>query len=301
MTTSTWSNDMVISNNTTNFRVFGKAISDALTAVGLTKVTDSGQINWATVNVPAASTSAGYEVRYLDDAQHSNTPIYIKIEYGCGGNTSRWGIWLTLGTTQDGAGTIGGTSILVRTIINPTADTTSVSCTGFACFSGGQFNFVQGVATQCLSFGVNRTCDTDGTMNSQGAHVWYQGTTGPAGAMGTVHISYRRTPTVVVTNNGTQGGFTFGPSFAVMNSGTYNNSTDVYTFPTYLWTDKPVPIPGLIGIGSTDYVYGTSFTVTTFGTSRTYMPMLGASRPRRFRTGADDGGTPPDACAFLYQ
>lgn len=300
MATSTWANSMETANSTTNFRIWGKAISDALTAIGLTKVSDSGQIDWSTVTVPAASTSGGYEVRYLDDAQHSSTPIYIKIEYGCGGNTSRWGVWITVGTTQNGSGTISGTAILARTLMNPNADTSSASCTGFACFSNGQFNFVQGIITQCLAFGINRTCDSDGTMNSQGAYIWYQ-TNPNVGPFASISIVYRRTPSILVTNYATQGGCTYSPGDPQAILGTYNNSTDIYTFPTYAWTDKPAPITGLIGIGKNDFSYGTSFSVTTFGTARTYMPMVGTSRPRRFRQGVDDGGTPNDACAFLYQ
>jgi len=48
-------------SDTTGFRVWGSAVSNALAEIGLTKTADTGQIDWTTVAFIANSFS-GYEI-----------------------------------------------------------------------------------------------------------------------------------------------------------------------------------------------------------------------------------------------
>lgn len=91
------------------FRLWGKWISDNLTSGGITKTSDTGQIDWTTVTAPASSgVSKGYEIRVLSDSLQATYPQYIKLEYGSAGNSSTPGMWITTGTGSDGAGNLTG-------------------------------------------------------------------------------------------------------------------------------------------------------------------------------------------------
>jgi hypothetical protein len=103
------------------FRALCAFISDNLTAGGIVKTADTGQINLVTVNKPTASnTSAGYEIRRFDDALQATKPVFFKLEFGTAimsANHTHLGLWLTIGTGSDGAGNITGT-LFARTQIH---------------------------------------------------------------------------------------------------------------------------------------------------------------------------------------
>lgn len=89
------------------FRAWGLALSDALTAVGLLKTADTGQIDWATVPVPSGTNvKSGYEVRVFADALQATAPLFFRIDYGGGTGTNAPGIWLTVGKGSNGTGSI---------------------------------------------------------------------------------------------------------------------------------------------------------------------------------------------------
>lgn len=109
-----------------NFRSWGLDISDSLTTVGIIKTADSGQINWSTVTRPLAiNTAMGYEIRKFNDSLQATYPVFIKIEFGSGGGTANPGLWLTIGTGTDGAGTITGTLLARQQISCGNSSTTA--------------------------------------------------------------------------------------------------------------------------------------------------------------------------------
>lgn len=92
--------------DTTLFRAWGSAVSTALDQM-LTRVTQTGEINWATVNAPAsANTFQGFEVYRLNDSLHPTAPVFIKFEYGSGASASVHAIRITIGKGADGNGNI---------------------------------------------------------------------------------------------------------------------------------------------------------------------------------------------------
>jgi len=86
------------------FRAWGLAVSTALGQM-LTRVTQTGEINWATVNAPIANTFQGFEVYRLNDALQATAPLFFKFEYGSSPSSA---IRLTIGKSVDGSGNIGG-------------------------------------------------------------------------------------------------------------------------------------------------------------------------------------------------
>jgi hypothetical protein len=153
------------------FRVWGKFISDSLTAGGWAKTADTGQIDWSTVAKPgAATTVAGYEIRLSNDAF---TDIYMKIEYGSGYSATTPGMWITTGTGSNGSGTLTGT---VSTRFTPytamgaqanKVEVTLLSVTASRCVVA---NFEPDEASPNYGSGflIERSTDADGTDNGTG-------------------------------------------------------------------------------------------------------------------------------------
>ena len=102
--------------NTDGLRATGPAVSNAIQNVGLVKTSDTGQVNWSTVNAPgSANTAAGYEIFRFNDSLQASKPIFIKLEHGTGsGGPGLYALFITIGTGSDGAGNITGI-LLART------------------------------------------------------------------------------------------------------------------------------------------------------------------------------------------
>ena len=106
-----------MSNATTaTFRAWGSALSSQIAKM-LTRVVQTGDIDWATVTTPiTATTFAGSEVYRFNDALQSTAPLFLKFEYGTGANLVSSGLRLTVGKSADGAGNIGGVLLAATTV-----------------------------------------------------------------------------------------------------------------------------------------------------------------------------------------
>src|SRR5690242_14595475 len=91
-----------------NFRSWGSAISAAILAMGWVQTSDTGQVNWTTVTVPAANTYA-YEIWKPADAfQTGATQYFLKLEYGNSNGANAPAIRVSLATSTNGSGTLTG-------------------------------------------------------------------------------------------------------------------------------------------------------------------------------------------------
>ena len=165
-------------NHTTNagFQAWGAEFHAALVAIGLTLTSDTGQINWTTVVLPAANTAAGYEIWRFNDTLQSTTPVFIKLEFGSSAATTGYPmIWITIGNGSNGSGTLTGlTSTRYKAGLDslsypPTIVSTSTSYVSRFCYNAtlGFFGFVWKTSAQvsgcgtCSAF-VFRSNDTTG-------------------------------------------------------------------------------------------------------------------------------------------
>lgn len=171
----------LIPSSTTDaeFRAWGSTLSGVISAL-MTKVTQSGEINWTTVTKPSLSTTAqGFEVFRFTDSLHATYPLYLKFEYGSGGSASNPGIYLTIGKTIDGSGGIGSV-IYPRTAVMAWQNTLAISTTCYAS-SGADSSAI------CLSIApanadsysrasllvVERSRDSSGNATGAGFVVQY--------------------------------------------------------------------------------------------------------------------------------
>lgn len=96
-----------------HFQAWVQEVYTALvTTCGLTQTADTGQmaVPCATAH-PAAVGSVGYYIFAFNDTLQGTAPIYVKLEFGAGygtGTATDPQMWITVGTSTDGAGTIGG-------------------------------------------------------------------------------------------------------------------------------------------------------------------------------------------------
>lgn len=95
------------SADTTLFRAWGSAVSTALGQM-LTRVTQTGEINWATVNAPVAgNTFQGFEVYRLNDSLQATAPLFFRFDYGSAPSSAQLpAIKLTIGKSVDGSGSV---------------------------------------------------------------------------------------------------------------------------------------------------------------------------------------------------
>jgi hypothetical protein len=94
------------SDTDANFQAWGGQISAQLAAIGLTKTSDTGQINWGSVSIGGFGI-VGYEIWAFNDANQAGNPIYFRLGYGAAG-PSNPELQLTVGQGSDGAGNITG-------------------------------------------------------------------------------------------------------------------------------------------------------------------------------------------------
>lgn len=162
-------------SNTTDaqFRIWSKAVSDALLAVGLVRTTDTGQINFTTVLRSAAANGVGgYEIFRFNDAAQAGAPVFIKMEYGNSNQGATVpGFWITVGTATDGAGNIiSGLQIVRRQVSFSTANTNNNPC--YFSGDGSYFAMLLPFTGASLAIVMERTRTITGVATTDGVTLW---------------------------------------------------------------------------------------------------------------------------------
>lgn len=169
------------------FQAWTTELYNELVAAGLVQTSDTGQLNVpVSASVPGNNTAAGYWVFRFDDALQGSAPIYLKIEVGLATNNQRPGIWVTVGTGSNGSGTITGTVVSRRAIVNSTENLASTS-TPYPTY----INHEEGFFGFCFKIGsasggrawlfVCRTVDDLGAPTADGYAVFAQNVTASDG------------------------------------------------------------------------------------------------------------------------
>lgn len=139
-----------------------------------TRTADTGQVNWASVSTENTTLGRDYEVFAMGGPLQATAPILIRIDY-LGGNAGG-SVYVTIGTTTDGAGTLGGL-LLARVALN-SFNITQGNLTGWAACDGSYFTFLYNSLPNGAGwdypgmFIVERTRDVAGNATASGFHVW---------------------------------------------------------------------------------------------------------------------------------
>lgn len=178
MTTAT-TNTVITSTNDAEFRTWITELSNNLDTVGSVRTAATGQINLATATKPTASnTTAGYEIRRMNDTLQSTKPVFWKIEYGIGTVASNTPcVWITIGTVDLGNGSLGGlTSVrqqvgtYTSALLSTTTNYKSLYCVKDG-FIGVEFKRNSQLANKSmLYFTICRTVNSAGEWTGDGVH-----------------------------------------------------------------------------------------------------------------------------------
>lgn len=263
----TTSNPTITLNNSdaTNFRAWSKAISDALQAVGLVKTADTGQINFTTVSGPSAQAqSLGYEIYRFTDALQGTKPIFFKIEYGSGASSfPQIGLWLTVGSSTDGAGNITGPVISSRRQCSMAGP--NVGVPAYFSSDGSYINwFMATNSNGVLGFSIERTRDAQGAATGDGYISYF--------------FSQSVTPflhVVNLTSATLTSGSTINDDYAVPVLGAWTTSVsagDTFFFPRIVALPKIVYDLAIMTAYNGDVVERQPVTFVNLGASHTYIP-----------------------------
>lgn len=269
MTTNTFSGPVVHTSDA-DFRVWGLALSDALTTAGFPKSGDTGQINWATVTRPGTNTAGGYEIRYLNDSLHGTKPCYVKIEFGTGSNALHPTIWVTAGTGTNGAGTISGV-MWTRQSVAQAQVPNAGNWPTYICVKSGYVSVAfarGGMATSAgvAFFSVARMCDAAGDPTNVGFHFTYS-----AGGSSTASLARKSYVTAEIDDTNAVCLFPGGNTTTLVGA-------DVQLMRHFGYQPTIRCVPFYLGFLNAEIGNEATFTATPVGvTSRTYLALGNAA------------------------
>lgn len=159
-------------NTDADFQAWCQGIAAQLVAAGLVKTTDTGQINNVTVVKPVSiNTASGYEIYKFNDTLQGTVPIFLKVEYGSGGVIDRPGLWITIGASTNGAGTLATNSTRQQICANA-SKSAGVTLPSYCSGDGGRIgicnNYDSASNTFAFGFIVDRIRDGNGNATSEG-------------------------------------------------------------------------------------------------------------------------------------
>lgn len=123
--TSAASTVVPLANSTATFNAWGQAVSNILTAGGVTLVGGvTGAVSWPVGSAPTAGTAPHFEIRKLDDPETGAPAVYMRFEYGRNNSTGPL-LRIVVGTgvnTGTGVLTGPGSAVAAANILPQTAN-----------------------------------------------------------------------------------------------------------------------------------------------------------------------------------
>lgn len=257
-------------NADADFQAWCQGLAAQLVAAGMVKTTDTGQINNATVTKPgAANTAQGYEIYKFSDALQASYPIFFKIEYGSATAATDPGIWITVGQSSNGAGTITGTVTARIQIRSGGTKSNGVSLTSYCSGDGSRLSLMSNYdpASNSFSLGViiDRLRDSSGTATTDGVCYIALATSGVGPVVQTIIGSTLQTS---ITNSacliGTQ--LTGGK----LGAGNSSVSGLVTCMPLIILAGQPRFLLGGLVYANVDIAGNTTISVTNLSSTHTY-------------------------------
>jgi hypothetical protein len=242
-----------------DFRSWGSGLSAQFAAIGLVKTADTGQIDWATVLKPTASAQQrGYEIWRFNDALQATKPVFIRIDYGSGQVTSAPGLWVTVGTGTNGAGTLTGQ---VGTTRAASAGSAIASATSYCSGSSSRLN----LATNTNAAAVVMVICVERTKNGAGVDT----------GDGIIRLSYANSDgfryQLVPFIGAIAVDVVLNPALDSNVGGVSSLGTDVMLSPTVSFYGKPL-FASWCAYKTAEITALTPINFAHLGATRTYMP-----------------------------
>lgn len=286
------------SSTLANYKAWAKPISDWFRTAGYTNTSDSGQLNgagggtggaagWAALAATPGSAAYFYEIF---QSGSGSTTFYVKAEYGNVSGTNCPSIAMTIGTGTSGAGALTGT-VTSRLQCNPSSFTAPSTSTQYECdFTADTANDRIGVMMWRNAptnqgqemFAIERSLNSSGTTTNSYVTLWTFGFNTSANVSGnqqSIVFGVGAAPALLSRNQAVAAG-TANPGLSSVRIAAAGAAGTTTAFNGTIPLDTAAPSVGywdypstMVGAGwGTDYAEGVTFTVTLYGSTRTYMP-----------------------------
>lgn len=266
-----------------NYKQYGADFSAAMTAIGVTKTSDTGQVNWSTVAaIPITFNAVDYEIRQFTDVLQASAPFYIRIEFAAiNGGTGGQGpaFRFKVGTGTDGAGNLTGSisDFFVLQPFSSSSGITAVTAATYLSSDGGRLQIIwlpnQTVPSFDVAGGgvsIERLRDATGNPLATGLQISIEsrGTGGKTAqvlfppAFGFAYPATALAWTAAIPNSGTA---SYGGSiglFPVLANLGFPSNPGIGLL-SYFQTDSPTP--------------GAIIPVSLYGVTRNYMTPFSAA------------------------
>lgn len=289
-------------NDNAAVKAWGSTISGLFSGAGLTKASDTGQIDWATTTyTPIATANSinviGYEIWKFNDSLQETSPVFLRVEYrqivNLAGHTS-YQLSIFFGTATNGAGTLIG--VTKEFWLSPFSQPFNTPADGFAgtvsCFSSGDGSslvlaFGPAVTTGTANsngglgtFFIDRTRDSSGAITGEGVVAACSGwqnngafLEGDVSTAGTgVCIIYGFTSNTILTLGSTTHTANTGVMLPAYVPGTMSAGSSVgLAAPNIIANGKLLPpILAALAYNNTDIAAGSTVSVNVSGATHTY-------------------------------
>lgn len=228
---------------------------------------------------PGISTEGGYAVYYLNDSIHGTSPCYIRFGFGTAATATYPRIQMTVGTTTNGSGVLGGTCLSAIDAINGgAAQTTDTVRQSYFCATDGflGISWKNGANSSEGSAFVCRTVSTAAAISSTGAlALWGVGSSGALGrSQAFRYIATAAAYTARLTAVSSAVCFSpQSPTSSII-------GTDIQAFVAWTMTPAAAPVIGVCGIVDGEIAAGNTFTATLVGAvSHTYIKLSSIAGP----------------------
>jgi hypothetical protein len=244
------------------FRAWGSEFRTQLTAAGLVRTADTGQIDWTTVVRAAANTDAGYEIWRFNDTQQATAPIFIKFFFGTNASTTSPRVRIQIGTGSNGSGTLTGLTNTAVTLNSNSIPTAATLYPSYFCHTEGFLGLGWKLNGALFGFGmvICRTADPSGSNAPTADGAYFFG-----GTTTNTNISiFKFTATTSVVNLGSTA------DIPCVNPGRMTATTvgsDTQVFPHFFGVPRVYPAFGVCTIVQSEIARGVTFTATLFGTT----------------------------------
>lgn len=223
-------------------------------------------MNFATVTAPAgANTKQGYAIFRMDDALQATSPVFMRIDFGSSAAAATPGIWITIGTGSDGAGTITTIRFNGGAVATPTVAAAANSATASNSYGSADKNRVQAAlfvqtTARGLVFSIERSKDSTGADTGDGLIMYYNNV---AAALNTGRYVVLGSASQPTAEDGIQ------IILSANNPSSFTGDIGI-GIPIPMKGAAQQPGYGMAFVKTADFVAESTFTVSLYGNSITY-------------------------------
>lgn len=260
------------SSTAARIQAWAQFVEDTLVTTGGWVVTaDTGQtLPSALAACTGISQKKGYRIYRMNDALQATAPVFMRLDFGCGGNINTAGFWVTIGGGSDGAGNItnvywnGGLSSNPNVMNNTTGVSGAVNSYGSASTSRASIAMFVGTSSGFhVVFCIERTKNASGADTGAGLLLVYTGG---------VSASYIETSRYIILVGGPQPLAETALSYILTQQNPTQSFGGDIGVAVISHFKGPAQQPGLnfLVVNSADFGAESSFITNLYGSNHTY-------------------------------